>query len=357
VRQAAESPNLEVNTRAERILAIVSRKSFEETIEAFLADESGQGGATLPGWERSRVRLGDNADARRLFAEMYRAEPVLMTAYGEDANATASSPSMEATAITSSFSIRVDELYDQHTQQNQINYQLRNQLKQTISDNVMALLFVGADQQIDIPRMNVTKFRMLFMQSWPAQRVAAAAERDRLRDWLAEWIVHRFSQPGREHEGITLGMQYDVPRTVELALRVLHRQENEPYVLMYAIPCVGKYGKDWHLTQLETLLSDEMVVHQRQQSVNGKVVQFETQLRDVALIVLLHRTEQAPQEYGFQEINQRADYLSLHHSFAFEDPKKREAAFRKWQAWRESHALFEGEPPRPKTKTETAKED
>jgi hypothetical protein len=336
VRRAAESPNLEVNTRAQRILAIISRQTFEEAIEAFLADEGGQRGATLPGWERARPRLDGAPDPRRLFADMYRAEPALMAAYGEN----------EA-AAESSLSLRVDELYDQNTQRNQGNYNFRNQLQNAISVNVMAILFVGADRRLDVATMSATKFKMLFMQSWPAQRIAFATERDQLRDWLGEWIVRRFDQPQREHEGITLGMTYDVPRTVELAKRVLERGESESYVHMYAALCIGKYGQDWHLPLVERLLENETVVQTRQKRVENQMVQFQTQLRDVALLVLVHRTGQSPHDYGFEEIDRHADYLFLPHSVAFERTQFRDAALAKWHGWRGQHALFEGEPPRP----------
>lgn len=337
VRRAAESPVLEVNTRSRRILAIISRETFEETIEAFLAGEGGRGGTSLPGWERARDRLGDSTDARRLFADMYRVEPELMASYGEDAAET-----------VSTFSIRIDELYDQHTQRNRINYRLRNQLRYAISDNVKALLFVGADPRLELAPASVTKFKSLFMQNWTKQRLAAAADKDPLRDWLAEWIVHRFSQPHREYEGITFGMQYDVPRTVELALRVLQRGDHDPpHVPVYAILCVGKYGQDCHLPLVEQYLDDENVVLRRRRRVNGRMVDYQTQLRDVALLVLLDRTGQGPKEYGFDEIIRSGDYQALPQSAAFENPEKREDAFSKWYAWRRSHAIFDGEPPAP----------
>jgi hypothetical protein len=334
VRQAAQSPNLEVNTRAQRILAIVSRQTFEEAIEAFLDDEGGQRGAALPGWERARARLGDSAESRRLFAEMYRAEPALLAAYGDD-----------ATTAVSSFSIRVDELYDQITQRNRIHYQFQNQPQNAIATNVTALLFVGADQQLQVSPTASTKFKMLLMQSLPAQRIAAAAEREHLRDWLGEWIVHRFNLPQRENEAITLGMAYDVPRTVELAQRVLQQRDGQQ--LQYAALCVGKYGQDWQLPLLERLLDDETVVAQRQKSVNGQMAMYHVQLRDVALLVLLHRTDQSPQDYGFDEIDRHTEYLFLPHSIAFEEVEMRDTALAKWHAWRRRHALFEGEPPAP----------
>jgi hypothetical protein len=336
VRKAAESPNLEVNTRAQRILAIVSRQSFEETIEAFLADNSGQRGATLPGWERARDRLGDSPESRRLFADVYRAEPALMEAYGGD-----------STAVVSSFSMRVDELADRNTNRNQISYQAQSQAQYAIASNVMALLFVGADRRLDLPPVSIAKFKMLFMQSWPPQRVAAAPERDRLREWLGDLIVHRFNEPQHEGEGITLGMTYDVPRTIELAQRVMQSRNSQPYVFTYAVLCVGKYGQDWQLPLVERFLDDEAVVAQRQRSVNNQMVMYQTQLRDVALLVLVHRTDQAPSDYSFEGIDRHAEFLFQPYAVAFEDVKFRDAAIAKWHAWRRSHALFEGEPPVP----------
>jgi hypothetical protein len=336
IDEAADSPNLEIQTRAARIRAIISHQSFEDEIQSFLADTDGTLGTTLPGWERARQRLGHGPDARALYAEMYRAEPTLLKAYGQDDAATASS-----------FNIRVDELHDQHTQQNRINYRIQNQLQQAVAMNVMALLFVGADEAFDVSTTSITKFKLLFMQSWPPQRVAAAPERSHLRDWLATWVVKRFGEPHREYEGMTLGMQYDVPQTIELALRVLRRKDNQSFTLMNAALCVGQYGEPWHLPLLEPLLTDPTRVQERHRPVNNRMVRYETQLRDVALLVLIYRTGQEAKVYGFEEIDRSAGYMFLPHTMAFEQPDARDEALATWHAWRKEHTLFEGEPPAP----------
>lgn len=335
VEHAAESSHLEVRTRAERILAIVARQSFEQNIEAFIAGVSGEDGASLPGWDRARPRLGDGQDVRRLYAQMYRAEPSLFAAYGPDDSAAAAA-----------FSMRVEELHDALQGRSRIHYRLRNRLQQANSTNVMALLFVGADRQLELSPNNLAKFRAIFIQSWPPARVQAAAEREFLREWLAAWIVHRFGRNQREYEGIMLGMQYDVPETLDLALEVLGRRGSH-HSLMYAALCVGKYGEDWHLPRLESLLANETVVAEPHHRVNNRMVRYETQLRDMALYVLLSRTGQDPEAYGFDKLNANADYLYLSHSVAFDGQESRQKAFAMWQAWRDQNVLFEGEPPSP----------
>lgn len=336
VEEAAKSPVLEVRTRAERILSIVSRESFERDIEAFVADVDGRAGTTLPGWERARARLGDTRDARHLYAQMYRAEPALFAAYGPDDDASAAT----------SFNLRVDELHDAHLGRNRIHYRLRDKLQQAISTNMMALLFVGADRDLELSPTSVLKFRSIFMQSWPPARVQAAAERDYLRDWLATWIMHRFSLNQREYEAILLGMRYEVPQTLELALRVLDRRENQ-HSVMYAALCVGKYGEEWHLPRLESLLDNASVVAEPHHRVDNRAVQYKVQLRDMALYVLLSRTGQDPQEYGFLELNPNTEYLYLSQSVAFDGDETRERALAKWHAWRQQNQLIEGEPPSP----------
>jgi hypothetical protein len=143
-------------------------------------------------------------------------------------------------------------------------------------------------------------------------------------------------------------MAYDVPQTVELAHRVLRSGNGQPYVFQYAVLCVGKYGHDWQLPLVERFLDDDAVVAQRQQAnANNQMVMYHVQLRDVALLVLVHRSGQAPNDYGFKEIDRHAELLFQPHFIAFEDVEFRDDAIAKWHAWRRSHTLFEGEPPAP----------
>jgi hypothetical protein len=336
LEEAAQSPVLEIHTRAERLLAIVVRESFEQEVQAFLADVDGRRGTTLPGWDRARLRLAETDDARRLFAEMYRTEPALFEAYGED-NAKAAA----------AFGLRVDELHDQQYQRSRTNYRLRNQLQQATSANVMALLFVGADAELELPHPLVARFRTMFVQAWPAPRVQAAPEREYIREWLAEWILHQFAQPQREYESIVLGMQYDVPQVLQLALDVLRQGETHYYSRTYAASCIGKYGQPWHLSLVESLLTDQTSVNQPEHRINNRAVRLETQVRDVALAVLLQRTGQEPREYGFADLDTSVDYIHLLQSVAFESAQKRAGAFAKWNEWRQQRSLFEGEPPHP----------
>lgn len=269
-----------------------------------------------------------------LYAEIYRAEPTLLKAYGQD-----------AAAAATSFQIRVDELHEQ--QMHRRNYPIQNQLQQAVAVNLMALMFVGADEGLDLSSNSVAKFMGLFAQSWPPQRVASAPERDHVRNWLATWIVRRYGEPNREYEGMRLGMQYDVPQTLDLALVVLRRQNEQAFALMYAALCVGQYGEAWHLSLVEPLLTIQTPVQEQHRPVNNRMIRYETQLRDVALLVLVHRTGQDAHEYGFEEVDRGAGYRFLPNTMAFERPNARLEALAKWQAWRNEHAVFEGEPPGP----------
>jgi hypothetical protein len=334
IDEAVDSPNLEVHTRAERIRAIISRRFFEEEIQAFLADADGSLGADLPGWERARERLRGEPGSRELFAEMYRAEPALFEAYSQDAPAAAAA-----------FTSRVEELHQQHNQQSTINYKARQQQQQAIAMNVAALLFVGADESLDLPPVSANNFKFLFIQSWSPQRVASAPERELLRDWLSAWIAVRFGKPHQEYEGIMLGMDYDIPQTLQLAIRVLRRDEKQAFALMQAALCVGQYGDAWHLPHLEPLLTNVTRVQERHRPVNQRMVLYEIQLRDIALLALVHRTGQDVLEYGFEEIDRHGGFKFLPQTMAFANQDDRQQAIAKWLAWRERHRLFEGEPP------------
>ena len=61
------------------------------------------------------------------------------------------------------------------------------------------------------------------------------------------------------------------------------------------------------------------------------------QIRDVALAILLHMTDQNLREYGFPSAQPYGETAFQEGALGFADPAAREAALRKWARWRADH--------------------
>jgi hypothetical protein len=96
-----------------------------------------------------------------------------------------------------------------------------------------------------------------------------------------------------------------------------------------AILYLAKAGNTSHLHELELLLADETDLQQRRQN---SVTTYSSRVQDVALIALLHLTEQDPQDYGFNGLADDQQYL-YKGSIGFDDDQQRQAALTRWKRW------------------------
>jgi len=86
--------------------------------------------------------------------------------------------------------------------------------------------------------------------------------------------------------------------------------------------------------------------------INGKT-KYRTQIRDIALAVLVHLSSQDPKQFGFDRIRKNSLYLFDPHSLAFADDESRATAILHWAEFRSKHqppkliAKAEGSGPTP----------
>ena len=111
-----------------------------------------------------------------------------------------------------------------------------------------------------------------------------------------------------------------------------------PHMRQYAVLVVGRFGGPEHIAQLEPLLEDSAVCAQQQMTANKVVTIVETQIRDVVLAVMVHLSDQKLPDFGFARAQANAMVLYNTASLGFAKAEDREAALRKWQAFRAQQA-------------------
>ena len=331
---ATHEPNLEVRRRSERIIAMIGERAYDDAIAAFEADLDGSQNTTLPGFQRAAERIGSGSQARKLYSRLYRAEPRIFETYDDDPQKTAAR-----------FVSRT-EVHTQRFRGSNSWRRVRNGQTPDHTINAMALLLVGSDERLEIPDPTINDFNTFLRTALPYKRFNDFSEQDFLNAWLSKWITTRSTQPSLEYANMHLGLSYEIPATVDVAARILKRDDRETTSYRpLAMICVGKFGDESHLPLLEGLLQDTSRVYAGQgRNADNRQISYEVQVRDIALAMLLHLTGQELSDYGFE--NARTHPMQLYHqnSLFFASDEARAAGFEKWRAFRSARENVDASP-------------
>lgn len=313
LRQAAASPDLEVRVRAQRLLDDVERLDHERKLQLFLKRPDGQRDPVLPGWNRYRNLVGGDRVAREVFVEMQRAEPSLFQRLNQGGK-----------QLIAAYEARCAEL--------QSDYAYGRDRRAALG-SVCTLLFVGSDPSVTVTEQTAATVYNFTHYAEFRNALSAGPESDpervtKLRKLLGKWIA----QPGgiAAFQKTQLAMRHNLREGLVPALEVV----NDPvagYQLQYAILAIGKLGTQDHVPAVEKLFDNRAVLGTSRTS--NKAV-FTCEVRDVALAVVVHLTEQNPKEYGFKRLRRNSQYLFSPNSAGFRKETKREAAFKRWAEWK-----------------------
>ncbi|MEX2120320.1 MAG: hypothetical protein WD847_12055 [Pirellulales bacterium] len=309
---ALAHPDAEVRFRARRILVSVLELDFQVKLEAFLADPDGRSDTDLAGWPRYRALVGGDPAARRLFAEMQRAEHDLLAA-------AATAPLMAG------------ELLEARCHQLQQQAQFPNPAGEQVAlGSIASFLFVAGQEDVPITQQ-AGAFLNSFSHQQAIQQAMSEVERaGLLKKLLGAWVRRDFrNDPMASYQNLMLALRYGLKDGIEPALDMVQAPGTPPQMLQYAVLALGKLGSREHVADLEPLLQNETVC--ANQEVDDQEVQ--TQVRDVALAALVRLTGQQAREYGFLRAQDNAMILFNTPSFGFADPSQREAALKKWRDW------------------------
>jgi hypothetical protein len=312
--KALNDPDAEIRRRARTILGDVLELDFRARLEAFVADTKGVGHHDLPGWERFRRLLGQDAEARQLFAEMQRAEPGLFEAaeagpeYVDDA--------VQARCLQMQQAMQIPGLAAR---------------QRPSVGSVAAILFVAADDEVPLSQQ-VVAYVNSFSYQQPFQQAINGGEKALLlRKLLGGWVRRSLAiDRTTSYQSLLLALRYDLKEGVQPALEALKDAKLPPNMRQYPILLIGKLGGPRHVAALAPLLNDTAVCITQRFNNNTQV---DTQVRDVALAVLVRLTGQDLKDYGFRRAQEtRIMYLNPA-SLGFGTQAERDAALKKWHDW------------------------
>ena len=114
------------------------------------------------------------------------------------------------------------------------------------------------------------------------------------------------------------------------AVKILEEKNAAPYIRQYAILTVARFKDHESVPLLKTLLDDESVCYS-QTDPKTKNVAFQSQVRDVALAILLYLDGQDPKDFGFKKLRTSTNMVYQPNTLGFASDELRAAAFDTWK--------------------------
>lgn len=306
VHAASRSDNPEIRFRSQRVLELLQRSSITNSYPRIESDPWTVSEAIAPGWEAFFSMLGDSKPARKLYVEMLRSEPALMLKLSDSDW----QPEFERRCADvnsfSGFRYRMDS-----------------------SVGSMATLLFLACHPDNEPSGQATAVIYYYLDDLSFRNATKTPETGSiLKSLISHWILK--SQGASDTQKLQLAVSYELPEGLDAARELLRqrKQDQSSTNTANAIFYLAMYGGDESFQELEGLLEDETKIPGVDR--NG----MDTQVRDIALVGLLHLTGQDPADYGLANLRARSGLLYIASSIRFESEQAREQAFKRWQEWR-----------------------
>ncbi len=273
-----ESPDLHVRRTCRRLLDRVLEADLRRRLDALLADRDGTGQHDLPGWKRFQETIGNDPEARKLFADMLKTEGGLLESFAAGRE-----------AASAALQLRVRQV------QSQIN--VRNVQQRRLPDigTLAAITFVASDPATRGPTSaQLGTIIGLYQRKEFADEVKQSKPDDAVRRVLGQFIISASdTHLARQTLQLAITLQIKEPG-LRLALRLLEdAPQQQQQSVAGAIGVVGLLGGKDFAGAMVPLLEDE-----RECGVcirNGK--RQANHVRDVAAAWLVKLTDQSLNDY------------------------------------------------------------
>jgi hypothetical protein len=304
----ARDPDLEIRRRCRDLLPAILEADRLARLEAFIADKEGKHKHALPGWERYRRVAGADAAARDLFVAMQRVEPGFLADAAKD-------PDRAGETCAALCQHLYQKLYGRPIAPNR-----RLEVAELAS-----LLLVAGDPRTRVPdpaRGMVANF--LYQ---PSARAALATPGSPFRKLALAWMERQTDDDSAAQQMFYMVGNLDLKEGVDLALKVVRDKKLQGRGLASALTTLGKLGGKEQTAVLESFLGDARPVGTF--ALNKE--RGTTQVRDVALAMLVHLSGQDHNDYGFT-FSRTSPHLKFSPDFlGFRSDEQRARALARWK--------------------------
>jgi hypothetical protein len=308
------SPDLEIRLRARRLLRQVADEEFEGRLAAFIADVNGTREHNLPAWKRYRESIGNTRMARTLFVNMIREEMPLLQAFESGRK------------LGQLFSERVKSLQPYSS----IN---SSGPRVASSQSLATMLFLVAQPELTVDQITHQQMFSLLQYTGTQNMVKGSPYRDVLLGMLDAWVRTLDKQLPNAYYPLMITLKYDMKEAgFDIAKKHLGNTTTSSSAQQYAIMSIARFGTAGDIDLLVPQLQNTAVCHTWSNPQIKKGV-IKTQVRDVALVMMLEMTRQNHQEYGFTLLQRNPTTVFHGYTCGFVDESQRDKALLMWNKW------------------------
>lgn len=307
--QGLGSDDSEVQWRCIRLWRELHELDFEERADRFRAATGDVDRYEFPSWTVFRSRFRDTPQVRDLYLVMLNEEPVVLAILEGDGGP------LEASQAVKLFERLSIETKNRLRQQGGGNRDLTG----TTATLLFLALVSGREESSE---QGSTINQALELPAVRDRLVVCESLRQLAMDWRERWTDDRPA-----FERLMAAMRDEWSEDAKQAARELLTEEAPATERQYALLALAKWSDESDDRLIAAYLQDSTPLGSH--LTRGVLVKSE--LRDVALAVIIYRTGQDPEDFGFEQLRRDDRLVFSVTSIGFVDPSQREIAFERWQ--------------------------
>jgi len=311
--QGKDDVDLEIRRRCLDLLPAILEIDLQNRVAAFVADKEGKSQHDVPLWQRYRKTVGEDPAARQLFCEMLQGDTLYFLLD------CAEYPDRQREIL---------ERYCRKLQQRLYGQRPGMPAEGLTRGHVAAALFVGGEFKGNLQQLTAFMLSGLLYQPVVRTSLNEGPTAPPFKAVLLRWMNNQ------TNENVILQLtqliqNLQLKEGVEYLATVIREKKVRGIFLAQAAISLARMGNRDQVPVLETLLDDRTAVGQ----IRFNAVLGVSEVRDVALGMLVHLTGQSHKDYGFAFAAQQPGLLFSPYYLGFTNDQQREAAHKKWKDW------------------------
>ncbi|MGH7226616.1 MAG: hypothetical protein ACRELF_25655, partial [Gemmataceae bacterium] len=281
----AKNPDLEIRRRCRELMPAILEAHRQAKLAAFIADKDGKLKHDLPGWDRYRKIAGKDADSRQFFVAIQKAD----TGFLAEAD-------KEPKRAGERCAQRCQDLINR--QRTPLFINVNSEIQGMALTEIAPLLLIAADPKVTIPLQHRYLFGNLLYQT-VVQNELRGGRSTPFKKIVLAWMERQAEDETTAQILFDTINNLQLKEGLPLALKAVRSKKLRGSGVVHALVTIGRMGDKQHLVVLEPFLDDKTQfcgfgIGGRRGNVQGN-----TEVRDVALAMLVRLTKQSFKDYGF----------------------------------------------------------
>jgi len=311
LQEGAKSPDPEVSSRCAQLLPQALTLDLLHRIDLFLKDTDGKQTHDLPLWKTFQEKVGGDADARKLFAEILKSNAALLEVVEEQ-------PDKATARIQHRFNEMYQEMFG-----NQFGGRGGYRPNALNPAELAGVLFACSTPAYK-PTQPDWMLSNLYNQPQFTNLLKSDKDGPAYRKVFFNYLDGRMDD-NTINQCVWMLAQHGIKPAADVIAKALTAgKATQVYTKASAICCVGTLGTKANVPALEPFLKEAAQL----QALGGN--RGEVRIQDVALANVIHLSGKNPKDYGFKMWNVQPNQLIQYPQLGFATDDERKAAFKKW---------------------------